>query len=44
MNEELFYGKNLNATTGDAAMWVDGPTGQRHSIYKVKKKVLKCEK
>jgi hypothetical protein len=25
MNEELFYGKSLNdATTGDAAMWVDG--------------------
>jgi hypothetical protein len=29
MNEELFYGKSLNdATSGDAAMWVDGPTGQ----------------
>jgi hypothetical protein len=46
MNQRAYFlCKSLNdATTGDAATWVDGSTDQRHAISKVKEKSIELQK
>jgi hypothetical protein len=46
--DKFYFCKSLNdATTGDAekaARWVEGSTGQRHAINKVKEKSIELQK